>query len=192
MSEVACPPEPPPSVLVASALTTLLSFAAAEEWNNGWQSVAQLLIEAPAAFAFVGIAALLIGGLPRLSIGLGWGIFGLGAAIGLLGGLLRVPDWLLDVDPVSAVPAVPFDDTGDAILRITLMLAASWGPRWWVRPATSTIRGPPKGSRDRTTSRSPGWISRSARKRSSDAARSETRANTPASPGARAALRKTD
>jgi putative exporter of polyketide antibiotics len=28
---------------------------------------------------------------------------------------------MLDVDPVSAVPAVPFDDVGEAILRLAVL-----------------------------------------------------------------------
>ena len=69
---------------------------------------------------------------------------------------LYKPDVLLRGRQVLLAHAVPLG-------RRTLMLAASSGPSGWVRPAISTITGPPKGSLFLTVRLVPGWIACSAR-----------------------------
>jgi ABC-2 type transport system permease protein len=110
-------------VLLATALATFLSFAASGNTESAWRSVGQILVQAPAALVFVAVAALLVAALPRVSVGLAWGLFALGAVIGLFGGLLRLPDWVMDASPVTSVPAVPFESIGDAVLPLVLVVA---------------------------------------------------------------------
>jgi ABC-2 type transport system permease protein len=50
-----------------------------------------------------------VAALPRFSAGLTWGLFGLAVAIGLLGGLLQLPHWVLDASPLVHVPSVPVE-----------------------------------------------------------------------------------
>jgi ABC-2 type transport system permease protein len=110
-------------VLLGTAAATLGSFLGVGDPENGWRAVGQLLVQAPAALTFVGIAALAVGLLPRISVGLAWGLFGVASVIGLLGGLLRLPDWVLNASPLTSVPAVPFAPMGDAIARLGLVSA---------------------------------------------------------------------
>jgi ABC-2 type transport system permease protein len=107
-------------VLGATAVVTFGSFAAVGDTASGWRAVGQILAQGPASLVFVGIAALLLGALPRLSVGLAWGLFGAAAVLGLLGGLLRLPQWVRNVSPLSSVPPVPFESMGDAVLNLGL------------------------------------------------------------------------
>lgn len=111
------------AVLGATALAMFGSFAAVGDTDSGWRSVGQVLVQAPAALVFVGLGSLLLGALPRLSVGLTWGLFALGAVIGLLGEMLRLPDWVLDASPLNSVPAVPLDPVGDGVLDLAIPAA---------------------------------------------------------------------
>jgi ABC-2 type transport system permease protein len=106
-------------VLLATGLASAAGFAASGSDEFVWQSFGQCLVQAPAALAFVAVTALVVGLLPRVAIGLGWGLFGAGVVIGYFGQVLQLPDWLLDVSPITHVPEVPVDDWGP-----TLLLAA--------------------------------------------------------------------
>jgi ABC-2 type transport system permease protein len=97
-------------VLVVTGVTAAAGFGAAGDADSAWLSLGQSLVQAPAALAFVGAAALLVGVVPRAAIGVGWGVFGLGVGIGLFGGLANLPDGVIDVSPISHVPALPTDD----------------------------------------------------------------------------------
>jgi ABC-2 type transport system permease protein len=68
--------------------------------------LADALAYVPAMWLTVGITFALIGLLPRLVI-LTWVFLAVCFVIGLLGGLLDLPGWLMDVSPFDQVPLVP-------------------------------------------------------------------------------------
>ncbi len=79
----------------------------------------------PVALLFLGIAALAYAIVPRASTGIAYGLVTVAFLWQLVGSLLGVPQWLVDVTPfahVGLVPTQPFR-TGAA----ALMLAAAAG-----------------------------------------------------------------
>jgi ABC-2 type transport system permease protein len=111
-------------VLLAAGVAALLGFLAVGNPDDGWLSLGQSLVQGPAALVFVAAAALLVGALPRVAVGVGWGLFGLGAVWGTLGGLFDPPDWTLDLSPFFTVPALPADDWSKTLLVASIAVAA--------------------------------------------------------------------
>ncbi|CAN5158519.1 exporter of polyketide antibiotics [soil metagenome] len=97
-------------VLLVSGLAAAASFWALGDADSAWLSLGQGLVQAPADLVFGGVAALLVGLVPRAALGVGWGVFALGVGVGLFGGLANLPDGVVDLSPISHVPALPTDD----------------------------------------------------------------------------------
>lgn len=112
------------AVLLAAGVAALVGFLVVGNPDDGWLALGQLLVQGPAALVFVAAAALAFGLLPRLSVGIGWGVFGLGAVWGTFGGLFDPPDWTLDLSPFFTVPALPTDDWGKTLLVGGIAVAA--------------------------------------------------------------------
>jgi len=55
----------------------------------------------------MGVAVALFGIVPRLTVGLSWGVLGVAALVTMVGPLLRVSHWVLDVSPFSQAPKLP-------------------------------------------------------------------------------------
>lgn len=53
----------------------------------------------------------------------GLGLFAVGAVLGLLGGLLRLPDWVGRLSPFSHVPGVPIVHWGPQVVMLGIALA---------------------------------------------------------------------
>lgn len=81
-------------------------------------------MQGPAALGFVAVAALVVGILPRLAVGVGWALFGVGAVWGTLGGLFAPPEWTLHLSPFFDVPALPVDDGADWVPMLIVSGAA--------------------------------------------------------------------
>lgn len=72
------------------------------------QSMASTLGQAPAVLAGIGIAALLIAVLPR-RVGLIWAVVALSAFFRTFGGLVDIPQWILDLSLYGWAPSVGED-----------------------------------------------------------------------------------
>lgn len=112
-------------VLVATGLTGALGFVALGDPDSAWTTFGAALIQAPAALAFTGITALLVGLLPRVATGLGWGLFGILTGMGLFGGLLGLPDGFERISPLANVPALPVEDWVPTVVVGTIALVAT-------------------------------------------------------------------
>jgi ABC-2 type transport system permease protein len=107
-------------VLVAAtggaAIGLTRSADAADRVSNAVDSgVAQV----PAALLLLAIAALLFAVVPRLGIGLSWGVLLVSVFIGQFGELFKLPDWVINLSPFSHTPAV-----GTAVV--------DWSGAWWM------------------------------------------------------------
>ena len=81
----------------------------------------------PAALLFLGIAALAYAMVPRASAGIAYGLVTVAFLWQLVGSLLGVPKWLVEVTPfehVGLVPAQPFRGGAAAIMVGIGLLAA--------------------------------------------------------------------
>lgn len=88
------------------------------------QTVGGSLVQLPAIWVVVGVAALLVGVLPRLSV-LGWAVAGLVVLVSLWGEVLNLPDAVLDVSPFQHVPHLPGGELVVLPLVVLLVLAAA-------------------------------------------------------------------
>jgi ABC-2 type transport system permease protein len=90
--------------------------------------LAGALVQLPAVLVLSGIAMALFGLLPRLTP-VSWAALGLSAFVVLLGPLLRLDQWLLDLAPFSHIPKVPGAEVAAAPLAwlpaVTAVLVAA-------------------------------------------------------------------
>jgi ABC-2 type transport system permease protein len=78
----------------------------------------------PAVWVLVGAAVGLFGLVPRAAPA-AWGLLGASFLVGLLGPLLSLPDWVMDLSPFTHVPLVPAADlTVTPLIVLTAVAAA--------------------------------------------------------------------
>jgi ABC-2 type transport system permease protein len=79
---------------------------------------------APAVWVLVGAAVALYGLVPR-AISVAWGLLGACFLVGILGPLLSLPDWVMDISPFSHVPLLPAAElTVTPLIVLTAVAAA--------------------------------------------------------------------
>lgn len=69
-------------------------------------ALAATAVNLPAVLVTVGVAVVLVGWLPRLAT-LSWLVIGWAIFAGMLGGLLRLPEWAMNLSPFTHVPRIP-------------------------------------------------------------------------------------
>src|SRR6266542_2733529 len=103
------------------------------EWLGGEKVlsdayIAGALVQVPAVLVLSGIAMALFGLLPRLA-SVSWAALAVSAFLVLIGPMLRLSHWLLDVAPFSHIPKVPGADVSATplawLLGIAVVLAAA-------------------------------------------------------------------
>ncbi|WP_165989760.1 ABC transporter permease [Streptomyces sp. YIM 98790] len=94
------------ALLAGGLLFGLTGAASADEGDLTLRMLGAALAYAPALWVTVGVAALLIGWFPRAAP-VAWVLPAGAFLIGYLGTLLDFPQWLLNLDPFSHVPALP-------------------------------------------------------------------------------------
>jgi ABC-2 type transport system permease protein len=82
------------------------------------------LVAAPAVWVLVGITVALFGLAPRAAAA-AWGGLGACFLLSLLGPLLGLPDWVLDISPFAHVPELPAADFSAAPLLVLSAVAAA-------------------------------------------------------------------
>ena len=75
--------------------------------------------QVPAALLILAIAALLFAVIPRLAVGLSWGVLLVSVFIGQFGELFNLPDWMITLSPFTHTPAVGTADV-------------DWSGSWWM------------------------------------------------------------
>lgn len=75
--------------------------------------------QAPAALLILAISSLLFAVVPRLGIGLSWGVLLASVFIGQFGELFNLPDWVINLSPFTHTPAVGTADV-------------DWSGAWWM------------------------------------------------------------
>lgn len=96
------------AVGTTAALTSTVTFG---------QALASSLVQVPAVWVVTGVAALLVGCLPRWSV-LSWAIAGFVLVVSMWGPILNLPDAVLDVSPFQHVPHLP----GDTLTALPLVV----------------------------------------------------------------------
>lgn len=98
----------PVALLALAGAATGLAYGAATGDIAGQlpRCTAAAVAQAPAVWVLTGLAALLVGLLPKAS-GAAWGLLGLFAALGQLGPALRIPQPVMDLSPFTHPPKLP-------------------------------------------------------------------------------------
>ena len=76
----------------------------------------------PALWVLVGIGFALFGLLPRAMLA-AWAALGGCFVIGMFGGILKLPSWVVDLSPFQHVPAIPAEDFSAQPLIILIAIA---------------------------------------------------------------------
>ncbi|MFR0354578.1 ABC transporter permease [Streptomyces sediminimaris] len=94
-------------VLGAAGLGTGLSYAlVSHDAGQVPRLVGAALVYAPALWTLAAVATALTGLAPR-AVGAAWAVLGLCLVTGVLGDVLGLPDWLLDLSPFQHLPQLP-------------------------------------------------------------------------------------
>jgi ABC-2 type transport system permease protein len=111
-------------LLAVAGLATGVSYAMA---GGPWSSVPRLLgaavVYAPAIWLMVGLVVIVFGFAPRW-VDVAWGILAACSVIGLLGVVLRLPDWVQKLSPFERTPALPAANMAVLPLVVLTALAA--------------------------------------------------------------------
>jgi ABC-2 type transport system permease protein len=95
------------AVLLAAAIASGLSaVAAGEDPSTFGDSFAAAAAQVPVALVFLGVLTLVFVLLPSWTIPVGWAALGLGAFIGIFGGLVKLPDGVRHLSPFADAPVV--------------------------------------------------------------------------------------
>jgi ABC-2 type transport system permease protein len=111
-------------LLAVAGLATGVTYAVA---GGPWSSVPGLLgaavVYAPAMWLMIGLAVIVFGFAPRW-VDVAWGILAACFVIGLLGDVLRLPDWVMKLSPFERTPALPAANMAALPLAALTALAA--------------------------------------------------------------------
>jgi ABC-2 type transport system permease protein len=112
------------ALLVVAGLATGVAYAIA---GGPWSSVLRLLgaavVYAPAMWLMIGMAVIVFGFAPRW-VDVAWGILAACFVIGLLGVVLRLPDWVQKLSPFERTPPLPAANMAVLPFAVLTALAA--------------------------------------------------------------------
>lgn len=98
------------AVLLAAAITAGFSaVAAGEDASMIGHAFAAASAQAPVALVYLGVLTLLFVLLPSWTVPVGWAALGLGAFVGIFGGLIQLPDGIRHLSPFADAPVVVGD-----------------------------------------------------------------------------------
>lgn len=113
------------ALLTVAGFTTSVTYALA---GGPWSSVPRLLgaavVYAPAMWLMIGLAVVGLGFAPRW-VDAAWAALAACFVMGLLGDVLRLPDWALKVSPFERTPALPAANLDVLPLAVLVVLAAA-------------------------------------------------------------------
>ena len=97
-------------VLLAAAVAAGLSaVSAGESVTTIGDSFSAALAQSPVALVYLGVLALVFVVLPSWTAPVGWAALGVGAFVGIFGGLVQLPEWLRHLSPFADAPVVVGD-----------------------------------------------------------------------------------
>jgi ABC-2 type transport system permease protein len=118
------------AVLIQGVLALGLYSIGAAVLENPSDLPLRFLLEAnlsfvPAQWVMVGIAAFIIGFLPKAT-GIVWGYFGFSFLIMFIGRMGVFPDWIGNLTPFGFVPQLPMETINFTVLAVLVLIAAGF------------------------------------------------------------------
>ncbi len=116
----------PVVMLVVSAVVAGLAYGVSVGDVGGqvWRVVESAMVQVPAVWVVTGVVVVLYGFAPRL-VAASWGFLVAFLLLGLLGQILQLPQWALDLSPFTHVPLLPAEDV--EALPLLILLAVGVG-----------------------------------------------------------------
>jgi ABC-2 type transport system permease protein len=112
-------------LLAIAGLATGVTYAAAGGSSSSLpQLLGAALVYAPAMWLMIGVALAIYGFAPRW-VDIAWAVLAACFVVGLLGAVLRLPDWLQKLSPFEQVPQLPAAHLAVAPLLVMIALAAA-------------------------------------------------------------------
>jgi ABC-2 type transport system permease protein len=110
-----------------AAASTVAVLATGDDQAQIGSSFAAAAAQLPVALSYLGALALIFALLPSVTVALGWALLGVGAFIGVFGGLVGFPEWVRDLSPFSHTPVVLSDETdlSGGVWLVAIGLAAT-------------------------------------------------------------------
>jgi len=95
-------------LLLVTGVLAGFSSARATGDDAWWGKVAQAAaVQAPAIAVVVGLTLVAIALVPRLAVGVSWGLFTAFLLLGEVGPVLELPSWAMDLSPFAHTPRLP-------------------------------------------------------------------------------------
>jgi len=96
-------------VLAAGGLAAGLAYGlrAGDAGTQVASLLGAALAQLPASLAVAGVAIILFGAAPRISVAGGWAVVAAAILLAIFGPVLRLPQWALDISPFTHVPKLP-------------------------------------------------------------------------------------
>ncbi|WP_105030643.1 ABC transporter permease [Arthrobacter ruber] len=112
-------------VLLAAFLGAVLGAAGGGETSAAIGDAAQAAVgQVPVALVFLGVALVVFVLLPALTVPLTWSLLGLATILGIFGGLIGLPEWIVDLSPFANSP-VPAGDSVDWTGGVWMLVIAA-------------------------------------------------------------------
>ncbi|MFI5258593.1 MAG: ABC transporter permease [Candidatus Limnocylindrales bacterium] len=112
------------ALLAVAGLATGVSYAVAGgPWSSVPRLLAAALVNAPAMWLMIGLAMIVFGFVPRL-VDAAWAVLAVFFVFALLGGVLRLPDWVLQLSPFDHTPPLPAASLDVLPLAVVTIFAA--------------------------------------------------------------------
>jgi ABC-2 type transport system permease protein len=105
---------------VAGLATGVTYWIAGGPWSSVPRLLGAALVYAPAMWLMIGLAAIVFGFAPRW-VDVAWAVLAACFVIGLLGDVLRIPDWVQKLSPFERTPALPAANM--AVLPLAVLTA---------------------------------------------------------------------
>lgn len=98
--------------------------AVGDAGNTTWRVFAGALVQLPAIWVLTGVTVALFGLVPRFTP-VAWGVLVAFLALFLVGGIARLPQWMVDLEPFGHTPTLPGGEfTAAPVLWLTALAAA--------------------------------------------------------------------
>lgn len=114
------------ALLLLAGVSTGLGYSLAiGDFAEFWPLVGAALVRAPAALALAGFVIAVIGLVPRWATPIAWAGLAACLVFGWLGGILKLPQAVLDLSPFTHVPAAPAVDVTPLPLAVLVAVAVA-------------------------------------------------------------------
>ncbi len=117
---------------VSGAAIGVTFGAAVGQPDQAWRFLGASVTYWPSALLVIGVVVLCAAAIPRAAVAITWALYGIAVVLSMFGDLFRLPDWIVDNTPFTAIPRLGMDFSLVPLLVITALAVISGGIGLWV------------------------------------------------------------